>query len=76
MFGVGEFVEESFQTLVIRELSLFTRLSIPSFPSEDPLVWWHNHEGQFPNVAFLPNKFSTSQGHRLKQKECLILLEY
>jgi hypothetical protein len=52
MFGVGESVEESSRTLVIGELSLFMRLSIPSSPSEDPLVWWHNHEGQFPIVAF------------------------
>jgi len=29
------------------------KLSIPSFASKDPLVWWRNHEGQFSNVAFL-----------------------
>jgi hypothetical protein len=52
MFGVGGFVEESSRTLVIRELSLSMRLFIPSSPSEDPFVWWHNHEDQFPNVAF------------------------
>jgi hypothetical protein len=57
MFRIGESVEESFRTLVIRELSLFMRLSIPSSPFEDLLVWWYNHEGQFPNVAFKPNKF-------------------
>jgi hypothetical protein len=52
IFGVGEFVEESFQTFFIRKLSLFMRLSIPFSPSINPFVWWHKHEGQFPNVAF------------------------
>jgi hypothetical protein len=38
MFGVGTFVEKSSQALVIKQLSLFKRLSIPSFTFEDPLV--------------------------------------
>lgn len=56
MFGVWTFFEESSWALVIGELSLFKRLSIPSSTFKD-LLWWRNHEGQFPNVAFLANCF-------------------
>jgi hypothetical protein len=40
MFRVGASIEESSQALVIGELSLFKRLSIPSFACVDPLAWW------------------------------------
>jgi hypothetical protein len=53
LFGVGASIEESSQALVIGELSLFGRLSIPSFACAYPLAWWWMHEGQFPNVGFL-----------------------
>jgi hypothetical protein len=53
MFGVGASIEKSSHTLIIRELSLFRRLSIPSSTCADPLAWWWMHEGQFPNVGFL-----------------------
>lgn len=39
--------------MVVGELSLFRRLSIPSSACADPLAWWLMHEGQFPNVGFL-----------------------
>ncbi len=53
MFKVGASFKESSLALVTKESSLFMKLSIPSSTSKDPLVWWHNHEGQFSNVAFL-----------------------
>jgi hypothetical protein len=53
MFRVGASIEESSQALVIGELSLFKRLSIPSFACVDPLAWWCIHERQFLNVGFL-----------------------
>jgi hypothetical protein len=53
MFSVGASIEEPSQTLVIRELSLFKRFSIPSSACVDPLAWWWMHEGQFFNVTFL-----------------------
>ncbi len=40
LFGVGASIEESSRTLVIGELSLYKRLSIPSFACVDPLAWW------------------------------------
>ncbi len=44
MFGMGALIEEYFQTLVIRELSLFRRLFISSSTCAYPLNWWHMHE--------------------------------
>jgi hypothetical protein len=55
MFGAGVLNEESSWALVIGELSLFKRLSIPSSTCVDPLTWWQMHEGHFPNVVFLAN---------------------
>jgi hypothetical protein len=52
MFGVGASIEESFQTLIIKELFMFGRLSIFSSTCVDPLTWWRMHKGQFPNVGF------------------------
>jgi hypothetical protein len=52
MFGVGTSFE-SFQVLVTRELFLLKRLSVPSTTCENPFIWWHNHKGQFLDVAFL-----------------------
>ncbi len=53
MFGVGPSFEKSSRTLVIGELPLFKKISIPFFTSKNPFVWRCNHEGQFPNVAFI-----------------------
>ncbi len=49
MFGMGASIEESFRTLVTRELFLF----IFSFACGNPLTWWCIHEGQFLNVGSL-----------------------
>lgn len=38
MFGVGASIEESSQTLVTKELSLFKKLSISSFTCANPLT--------------------------------------
>jgi hypothetical protein len=53
MFSVGASMEESSCVLVVGELYLFTRLSIPTFACVDPLFWWRHHENQFPNIGFL-----------------------
>jgi len=45
MFGMGTSIEESFLALIIRELSMFRRLSISSSTCADLLTWWHMHEG-------------------------------
>jgi hypothetical protein len=37
-------------TLIEKNHMSFKRLSIPSYAYEDLLVWWHNLEGQFPNI--------------------------
>jgi hypothetical protein len=39
MFSVGTFVEKSSQTLIITELSLFWKLSIPPSMCVDLLAW-------------------------------------
>jgi hypothetical protein len=53
MFSVGASMEESSQTLVIKELSLSWRLAILPPIRVDSFAWWKTHEGQFPNVSFL-----------------------
>jgi len=62
MFGVGASIEESFQALITRELSLFRKLSIPSSTCADSLAWWRMHEGQFPNLGFLAKHFFWNLG--------------
>ncbi len=44
MFGIGVSIEESFQTLFIKELFLFKTLFISSSTCANPLTWWHMHE--------------------------------
>ncbi len=66
MFGVGVLIEESSWALVIRELSLFRRLSIISSACANPLVWWQMHEGQFPNVAFLAKQILGVLGSKIE----------
>jgi hypothetical protein len=53
VFEMKALIEESSQTLVIGELTLFKRLSIFSSACANPLIWWCMHEGQFSNVGFL-----------------------
>jgi hypothetical protein len=53
MFWVGASFEESFQAFFIGELSLLERLFTLLATCENPIVWWCNHGGQFPNVTFL-----------------------
>ncbi len=56
MFGVGASIQDSSRALVIVELSLFRRLSIPQFMCINPLAWWQTHKGQFFNVAIMANQ--------------------
>jgi len=56
MFGVGTSIEESSQTLVTGELSLFKRLFIPSSTCANPLAWRWMHEGQFSNLGFFAKR--------------------
>jgi hypothetical protein len=55
---------------------LLRRLSIPSSTFKDPLLWWLNHEGQFPNVAFLAKQIFGFPRSHIETKRCLILLKY
>ncbi len=66
IFGVGTFVEESSQALIIEELSLFRRLHVPQLHVKIPLLGDTLMRGHFSNVAFF--------GHKLKHDKCLILL--
>ncbi len=50
-FGVKESTESSY-ALVVRNLFVFWRLSIP-LSKWNPFAWWWSHESQFPNVGFL-----------------------
>jgi hypothetical protein len=52
IFGVGISMEESSCALVVGKLSLF-RSFMTLIACVDPLVWWHIHGTQFPNVSFL-----------------------
>jgi hypothetical protein len=52
MFGGGTSIEESFQSQIIEELSLFRRLSIPTSTPIDPLAWRRMYEDQFLNDCF------------------------
>jgi hypothetical protein len=53
MSRVGASFKESSRALVTKKISFFMKLPRPSSASKDLVVWWHNHEGQFSNVAFL-----------------------
>jgi hypothetical protein len=52
IFGVGTFVEEFSQALVIGELSLFRRLHVPRIACEDSFPWWHINEGTICKCSF------------------------
>jgi hypothetical protein len=52
IFGVGAFIEESSCALVVRELSLFKRLSMVLITCVDPFTLWCIYESQFLNVGF------------------------
>jgi hypothetical protein len=45
MYGIGTSIEESSLAFVLRELSLFKRLSIIPYACVNPLASWHIHEG-------------------------------
>ncbi len=74
MFGVKTSFEQSSWALVIGELSLFKRLSIPSFAFKDPFLWWCNHEGQFSNVAFLAKFFFGIPSSQIETKNIFNLV--
>jgi hypothetical protein len=50
IFGVGTYIEKSLCAFFIGELYLFKRLFVTFVACVDPLVWWCNHETQFPNI--------------------------
>jgi hypothetical protein len=51
MFSVGASIEQSSQTIIIGELSLFKRLSIPSFACVDPSLCKIKFDNsRFPNI--------------------------
>jgi len=49
MFRIGASIEEYSQALVTTKLSLFRKFSISSSACANLVIWWHMHEGQFPN---------------------------
>ncbi len=74
MFRVGASFKESSRALVTKESSLFMKLSIPSSASKDPLIWWHNYEGQFSNVAFLAKQILGISRSQIETKRVFSLV--
>ncbi len=52
IFGVDTSIEKSLCAFVNREVYLFKRLFVTLVACVDPLVWWCNHETQFPSIGF------------------------
>jgi hypothetical protein len=74
MFKVGTPFKESSRALVTKESSLFMKLSIPPSASKNPLVCWHNYEGQFSNVAFLAKQILSISRSQIETKRIFSLV--
>jgi hypothetical protein len=53
IFGAQASAEEVILAQLKSELSLFRRLHVADGECDGPLLWWREHEKEFPNVAFL-----------------------
>lgn len=53
IFGAQASAEEVILSQLKSELSLFRRLHVADGECDGPLLWWREHEKEFPNVAFL-----------------------
>jgi hypothetical protein len=74
MYGIGTSIEESSLEFVLRELSLFKRLSIIPYACVNPLASWHIHEGQFLNFSSLAKQTLGILGSQMETKHEMSLV--